>query len=80
MINESVVERAAKVLCKSRGIDPNHMIPHTADPNPNGLVPGIILRSPAWVLARTEIVHYLEVEDAIHTVDMKYATEFGVPA
>lgn len=75
MINESTIEQAARVLCRSRGVDPNHLLAHTAEPNPSGIVPGVILRSPAWVLARTEIVAYLQVEDAIHAVDMRYATE-----
>ena len=45
----------ARELCRLRGIDPDMIVAHGADPSPDGVVHDVVLYSPAWVRALREI-------------------------
>jgi len=64
-MNEQTIERAARKLCELRGINPDQMIPHGAQPDARGFVPAVLCHSPAWVLVSKEVRACLQVDTAI---------------
>ena len=67
-MNDDQLEAAARKLCKIRGIDPDRSIGHCAPPNADGMVPAVMLRSPAWRVAASEILSFYQVAKALDTV------------
>lgn len=68
--DEKHVEKIARRLCEIRGIDPDAMVPHGADPDERGIAPAVLLRSPAWTRAAREVRA---------RVDMDLAFGVGLP-
>ena len=65
MLNEEQIERAARNLCELRGIDPDAKVGHGADPSPDGFVSDVWLYSPAWTLAKREVIDHWRINEAI---------------
>lgn len=62
------LQQAARKLCQLRGHDPDRMIGHGAPPDANGIVPAVMLHSPAWRFAMKEIEDLMQVAEAIDSV------------
>lgn len=67
-MTDEQLEAAARKLCEIRGIDPDRQIGHGAPPNANGAVPAVMLYSPAWRLAASEIMGFYQVAKALDFV------------
>ena len=65
MMTEEQIEAAARKLCELRGIDPETLVKHGCEPTHTGYVPAILLCSPAWVIAKQDVVNHLLVVEAI---------------
>lgn len=86
-MNEKEIEAAARRLCAIRGIDPEVMVGHGAEPNAQGHVPAVWLHSPAWRRLVPEIVAHLQVTEALRPPVVAYGdqwperalTVFGTP-
>lgn len=65
MLTEQQVETAARKLCELRGIDPDALVSHCADPSPQGYIPAILLHSPAWTRAKREVVDHWRLTEAL---------------
>ena len=59
------IERAARALCISRGIDPDELVID----NPPNSVQAVIRRTTAWHQAAREIRSYLEVRATLAAVE-----------
>ena len=59
-----IVETAARQLCHLRGIDPDALVSHGAQPSPDGYVPAVLLHSPAWQLAAVDVRNFLCIQAA----------------
>ena len=66
MLSEEQIERAARKLCELRGIDPDALVSHEADPSPGGFLPDILLYSPAWTRAKREVVNHWLLTEALN--------------
>ena len=64
-LTEEQLERAARSLCRERGVDPDARMPHGPAPTGQGLVHAVLLYSPAWTLAAREIDGFLAMARAI---------------
>lgn len=64
-MTEADLELAARKLCEIRGIDPDFMVSHAAPPTDQGYVPAVLLHSPAWRLAVSEVRKFWEMAQAI---------------
>jgi hypothetical protein len=64
-MTDEQIEAAARKLCEIRGIDPEKRIGHGAEPNADGMVPAVILYSPAWRLVAREVGAFYQVAQAI---------------
>jgi len=62
---DEMLDNAAKRLCEIRGIDPDVMVGHSADPNPDGSVNAVYLKSPAWTRVRRELVSFSEIAECL---------------
>lgn len=58
-------EAAARELCRRRGVDPESMVGHSAQPNSRGFVPDVWLMSPAWRIALAEITASEQLDAAM---------------
>ncbi|MCA9368275.1 hypothetical protein KC887_08555 [Candidatus Kaiserbacteria bacterium] len=58
-------EAAARELCRLRGVDPESMVGHSAEPDSRGFVPDIYLMSPAWRIAIAEIAAREQLDAAL---------------
>lgn len=58
-------ELAAKELCRLRGIFPDALLSHSAEPDANGFIPAVLMYSPAWKLALREIENQDQINSAI---------------
>lgn len=47
-VTEEQLEVAARHYCEISDLNPDEMVPHGADPGPNGLTHAILLHSPRW--------------------------------
>lgn len=64
-MTDEQIEVAARKLCEIRGIDPDRRVGHGAEPDANGLVPAVLLYSPAWRLVAREVTSFYQVAQAI---------------
>lgn len=64
-MTEQQVEAAARKLCEIRGIDPDFLVSHGAPPNDKGYVPAVLLHTPAWRMAVSEVRKFWEMAQAI---------------
>lgn len=64
-MTEQQIEAAARKLCEIRGIDPDRMVPHGAPPNDHGYVPAVLLHSPAWRMAVSEVRNFYQLAKAV---------------
>lgn len=64
-MTESQIEFAARKLCELRGINPDEIVGHEAEPDANGFVLAVLCHSPAWTLVRKEIIVHQQISDAI---------------
>lgn len=55
LITDEGAEKAAILWCELNDLDPFETIPHSAEPDHNGFVPGILLYSPRWKTMVPEI-------------------------
>jgi len=69
-MNNEKLEIAARKLCALRGIDPDELVTHGADPDPDGYCPAIAIKSKRWSRVAREIRKQLEITEAI-----EYANE-----
>lgn len=58
-------EAAARELCRLRGIDPDALVAHSAEPNSLGWMPMVQLKSPAWLVAIAEITAREQIDAAM---------------
>ena len=58
-------EAAARELCRLRGVDPESMVGHSAEPDSRGFVPAVWLLSPAWRIAIAEIAAREQLDAAL---------------
>lgn len=65
MMTNKQKESAAKELCRLRGIYPDSLVSHSAEPDANGFVPAVLMYSPAWKLALREIENQDQINSAI---------------
>jgi len=59
------LEKAARGLCSLRGVDPDEIIAHDADPLPNGWCSEEVRYSPRWARAALEVAHHAQLHGAI---------------
>ena len=64
-LTEQQLERAARALCKERGVDPDGMTGHSPPPDSRGIVAAVLLHSPTWKFAAREIENFLAVARSI---------------
>lgn len=64
-MTDEQIEAAARKLCEIRGIDPDKRVGHGAEPDANGMVPAVMLYSPAWRLVAREVSAFYQVAQAI---------------
>lgn len=64
-MTEQQLEAAARKLCEIRGIDPDFLVSHGVPPSDMGYVPAVLLHSPAWTLAVSEVRNFYELAKAI---------------
>lgn len=64
-MTEQQLEAAARKLCEIRRIDPDFLVSHGAPPNDMGYVPAVLLHSPAWRLAVSEVRQFYEMAMAV---------------
>jgi hypothetical protein len=64
-MTEDQIERAARALCRMRGLDPDGIVGHDAPVGPSGYQPGVMLCSPRWQLVAREIRTALQIQQAI---------------
>lgn len=67
------IEKAARHLCKLRGIDPDKTVWHGGRPGENGATYDIAMCSPAWGLVADEIKQNLQIQEAIAVATEPYA-------
>lgn len=70
MMTEEQIELAARKLCELRGIDPETQVKHGTGPTNTGCVTAILLCSPAWVIAKQDVMHHLLVAEAIKAANV----------
>jgi hypothetical protein len=59
------LEKAARHLCKLRGIDPDQQVAHGAEPDSRGYVHAILLHSPVWSRVVIEIERHMQIQESI---------------
>jgi hypothetical protein len=64
-MNAAQLERAARRLCKLRGVDPEMRVAHGADPDHNGHIPCVLLYSPMWTRLAREVREHWELTEAL---------------
>lgn len=64
-MNEEKLEIAARKLCEIRGIDPDFLVSHGAPPGDHGYVPAVLLHTPAWRMAVSEVRNFWEMARAV---------------
>jgi hypothetical protein len=72
-VTEQQLERAVRELCRLRGIDPDRMVAHGADPIDRGdhcFVPAVLLHSPAWQRVAREVITWDQVRQAIGPAEL----------
>lgn len=67
-LTDEQLRLAAIRLCELRGEDPHRMIGHGAPPDANGMVPAVLLHSPAWRFALNDINDLMLIAEAIDSV------------
>ena len=65
MLTERQLELAARKLCELRGHDPEKLVGHGPIPNADGSVNAVYLQSPRWILAKQEIMDFINIQRAI---------------
>lgn len=81
-LTEAQINFAARKLCELRGIGPDEMVAHGADPDRNGMTFDVLLYSPAWKRAAREVAaadqmrQVLEAADA--TVEMTNVNQLSM--
>ena len=78
-ITEQEIEGAARRLCVIRGIEPDGLVGHGAEPNAQGFAPAVWLQSPAWRLVVREIEAHLQMVEALTPPERGPLTVFGTP-
>lgn len=64
-MTEDQIERAARALCRMRGLDPDEMVGHDAPVGPGWYQPAVMLSSPRWEFFAHEIRAALQIQQAI---------------
>jgi hypothetical protein len=65
-MDDKWLEGAARRVCELRGIDPDKMVSHGAEPDEFGIVLGVLLHSPAWRLVAREVVAHQQISQALN--------------
>lgn len=62
-MTDAQLEKAARILCRKIGIDPDGEVPLTYPDNNHGQL--IRRYAPAWVNLKQDILHHIMIEEAI---------------
>jgi hypothetical protein len=55
LMTEAQIEKAARMLCKMDGKNPDEQIGHAAEPDEYGFVHDVFLYSPRWALVAVQV-------------------------
>lgn len=67
MLTDEQLELAARKYCELAGMDPDKMVPHGAEPSPEGFIPMVLLHSPCWQLV-AKILR--DTERQLHAIEI----------
>jgi hypothetical protein len=68
-MTEEKLKVAAYKLCELRGINPEHIVTHSADPEDEGYSPSLLIHTPVWQLMAQNLEQLSQALEALRSVE-----------